>query len=141
MTDRKELVQALVRYELPIEPVLERLATFGFDSTPLVTLRAKDVVAMLSRYLEGELTAEQVTDWADQLEVRDDVEAEAPYRDQIKEWIFQLANPNLTEGVTIELAAGSAQKSSRYWIVPYNSRQERTVRALRARSAAQSPSR
>jgi hypothetical protein len=103
VADRRELVQALVRYELPIEPVLEELASIEWDSEPLVVLHARDVLAILDRFLTMELTADQVTDWADRLEVRDDVELEPSYSAQIREWIFQLANPNLRRDVSTQV--------------------------------------
>jgi hypothetical protein len=71
---RKEAVTRLVAYELPIEPVLQALAAFPLDSDELVRLGRSDLVAILDRFLSGRLTADQVTDWADQVEVRDDVE-------------------------------------------------------------------
>ena len=77
---RAQLVEALIRYELPIEPVLEGLARFPFDSAEeLAEVRVDHVLAILERYLSGALTAEQVTDWAGyRIEMRDDVALKQP---------------------------------------------------------------
>jgi hypothetical protein len=103
--ERIRLLERLIDYELPIEPVLEGLARFGWDSAAeLVCLRRADVLAILDRYLRGELTAEHVTDWADQLELRDDVGMEPGYEDALRDAIFRLANPNLRDEITPAVA-------------------------------------
>ena len=105
--NRKELVTALVRYELPIEPVAEGLALFGWDSADeLVQVGPDDLLAILDRYLRNELSAEQVTDWANRLEVREDVGAESPNDAAIRDVIFRLANPRLEGAITPDLARG-----------------------------------
>ncbi len=102
--DRRELVESLVRYDLPIEPVLERLAAFGWDAdAPLVQIRVDDVLAILNRYLAGELSADQIEDWANHLEVRDDVGMDPPHEEVLREIIFRLANPYLNHEITPEL--------------------------------------
>jgi hypothetical protein len=73
--DRRPLLCALIAYELPIEPVLAQLSAHGWDiDEPLVTLGADDVVRVLDRYLEGQLTSQQVAEWADLVECREDIE-------------------------------------------------------------------
>jgi hypothetical protein len=101
---RKQTVARLVAYELPIEPVLQALAAFPFDCEELVHLRRSDLLAILDRFLAGRLTADQVTDWADQVELRDDVGLEVGFEIQLRDAIFRLANPILNEPVTSELA-------------------------------------
>jgi hypothetical protein len=99
--DRKALLAALVRYELPVEPVLNRLASVPWDSTEeLARIGAADIVAILDRFIDGELSAEQVTDWADLLEVRDDVGVDPHHENALREIIFRLANPNLRDAIT-----------------------------------------
>ena len=103
--DRRELLNRLIRYQLPIEPVLEGLADFRFDSAgELVCLQRSDLVGVLDRFLAGELSADQVRDWADQLEVRDDVGVEPGFEGRLRDALFSLANPNLAEPLTPEMA-------------------------------------
>jgi hypothetical protein len=104
--DRRALLAALVRYELPVEPVLNQLASVPWDSTrELVRIGVPDIVAILDRLIKGELSAEQVTDWADLVEVRDDVGMDPPHEDALQEIVFRLANPNLRDAITPALAS------------------------------------
>lgn len=100
-----QLVEALLRCELPIEPVLEGLSQFPFDpAEELAELRVDHVLAVLERYMSGALTAEQVADWADRIEMRDDIGIEAEHADILRDSIFALANPAINEAVTPESA-------------------------------------
>jgi hypothetical protein len=95
------LLKSLADYTLPIEPVLAELREYGWDAeAPLFTLTRQHVLAILSRYLAGQLTAEQVTDWADLVECREDFGYEQVFEEGLKRAVFELANPNLTEAVT-----------------------------------------
>ena len=98
--DRIAALQKLIAYELPIEPVLVALASFGWDcEIPLVTLSPGAIVQVIERFLSGQITSEQLTDWADLIECREDIEVsnESP---NLAEVIFRLANPNLREPIT-----------------------------------------
>lgn len=102
--DRKMLLERLVAYELPIEPVLEGLSYFPFEAAAvLVCIQRTHVVSIIDRFVAGELNAEQVTDWADQVEVRDDLGLEESHRVVLRDALFRLANPNLREPVTLEV--------------------------------------
>ena len=86
------------------------LAEFPWDiEAALVTLTARDVVSILERYLSGEITAKDVEDWAETLEVRDDVEFDEIPNEQVLEAVHFLANPylhgDLTEAVAREWIA------------------------------------
>jgi hypothetical protein len=94
------VLHSLLEYELPIEPTLAELAAFGWDAEePSAYLSPKHIEKVLRRYLIGELTAEQVTDWADLVECREDIGAEEN-ETWLNDFIFRLANPNLSEAIT-----------------------------------------
>jgi hypothetical protein len=103
--DRAQLLRALIAYELPIEPVLADLRGFGWDAPhPFVLLTRDDIVRILDRYLAGELGAAEVTDWADLVECREDIAFPGGDKDVLSDALFRLANPNLRDDVTPELA-------------------------------------
>lgn len=103
--DRTSALRALLAYELPVEPVLAELAQYGWDAAqPFVTLTLVDVVRILDRYLGGALSSEQVTDWADLVECRDDIAYPETDHEVLSAAIFRLANPSLEGDVTIEVA-------------------------------------
>ena len=101
---RTTVLRSLLEYELPIEPTLAELAAFGWDAEePSAHLSSKHIVKVLERYLSGNLTAEQVTDWADLVECREDIGTENN-GSGLAEIIFRLANPNLSEAITPSVA-------------------------------------
>lgn len=99
-SDRKSALYALVEYSLPIENAIARLTNEPWDAPePLVYFSAVDVERVLQRFLNGELTHEQVTDWADLLECREDI-APKPGQEVLTNVLFKLANPDLASPVT-----------------------------------------
>ena len=102
---RTELLRRLAEYTLPIEPVLAELREYGWDAeAPFFTITRQHLRSVLSRYLDGELTSEQVTDWADLVECREDLGYEQGFEDALQRAVFELANPNLAQPVTSEVA-------------------------------------
>jgi hypothetical protein len=104
-----------VAYELPLDPALAVLSQEPWDcENPLLRFNANHVAAVLRRYIRGDLSAEQVTDWADLIECREDL---APVAGQefLQEVVFRLANPSLREPVTPELAR-SIEAELRPWL-------------------------
>jgi hypothetical protein len=101
--ERAAALQALIAYQLPIEPVLGTLSSLGWDQQePLVALSPEAFASVLERCLAGELSLEQLTDWADLIECREDIEVPAEPQD-LSHLVFRLANPNLEGAVTKEL--------------------------------------
>jgi len=98
--DRIAALHELVAYHLPLDSTLAKLAAFGWDApAPLLTLAASDVMRMLQRFSTGDISAEQLTDWADLIECREDIALPRQPVD-ISAVIFRLANPNLEGPVT-----------------------------------------
>jgi hypothetical protein len=101
---RAPLLKRVLAYELPIEPVLESLAELPFDcDEDLVTVSAADIVRIIDRCLSGTLSLQQVTDWADLLEMRDGVGFDGSNPQRISEIISRLANPTLYGDLTLGL--------------------------------------
>ncbi len=113
--DRASALQVLVAYELPLEPALAVLSHESWDCEhPLVRFTARDVSSVLQRYLRSELTSDQVNDWADLLECREDIAPE-PGQEKLSEVLFLLANPGLREPLTPALARSIEQELS-LWV-------------------------
>jgi hypothetical protein len=108
---REQLLQQLAEYRLPIEPTLAALREYPWDSdVPLFTVTREHIRTMLRRYLSGELTADQLTDWADLLECRDDITYEPASYEPLRQVIFELANPNLNAEISPEVAREIEQR-------------------------------
>ena len=98
---RGPLLRRVVAYEMPIEPVLEALANLPYDcERDLVQVTPRDVVSMIDRCARGDLSIDQLTDWADLLESRDGVGFAPPHAEHISEALFRIGNPTLQGAVT-----------------------------------------
>jgi hypothetical protein len=93
---RAELVTRLVRTG-PLPPTeLERLHSFGWDSdVTLVVLTIADARAVLCRHANGELSTDELVQWANQIEAREDITFEVADEKALGDLIFELANPSL----------------------------------------------
>jgi hypothetical protein len=103
MTDleRKKAVEDLVVRRGPVSEALLRLKRFPWDSdTELVILTRADALRLLDEYLQGKLTSDSCTEWADAVEVRNDIGLEEGYEDLLKDFIFELANPKINVPLT-----------------------------------------
>jgi len=101
--DRVRLIAQLLRYEQPLPHVLSDLAVYGWDSDgPLAELKSSHIRSALHRYLQAELSAAQVEEWANAIECREDIAYEPS--SLVGETIFELANPELTPPLNQERA-------------------------------------
>ena len=108
MSNRAELLKRLVEFRTPAKPVLDELQSFGWDwdQEPLVVLIASQFRAVFSRFLNGEIDARQLEEWADNLESREDVGFDPQQEGILKDLLFRIANPTLNEPLTAGLIEG-----------------------------------
>ena len=93
--DRAWLIAELLRCERPVPDVLTGLVDYGWDSDePLAELKPSHIRHALHRYISGELSAQQVEEWANAIECREDIAYEPSSMEG--DTIFELANPELT---------------------------------------------
>ncbi len=76
---------------------------------------------MLRRFLSGEISDRNVSDWADAVEARDDIGFNEEDEDILTDVIYELANPELTRPLSPETAAE--------WTCRLESRRERVTEA------------
>lgn len=94
-------LQDLVRLRRSVPDAAAALAAFDWDSDEeLVTLTRADAARLLTAYLDGTLTDADVVTWAEALEGRDDVGFEPSHDDTLKNLLFDLSTPELTEPLT-----------------------------------------
>ena len=104
MEDRTSLLERIIRFEPPIEDTVAMLAAYGWSSDQeLVHLAPADVISILDRFLEGELTDRQVAYWAELLEMREDVGYESLWADHLRRAVGQLASPEVHGAITPSL--------------------------------------
>lgn len=102
---REDALRALVELRVPVATATAALASFDWDSDrELVNVTCADAVRVLQQYLAGKLTAEDCQQWADALEVRDDVGREPGFEDELTEFLFEIATPEVAGTLTPERA-------------------------------------
>lgn len=97
-SDRLELVNLLLDAPDSLASTMERLSSYSWDFTGTgVQLKREHIEAALQRYLSGSLTREQLEDWANAIEGREDIEFDGSYGQLLADIVYELANPTLTQ--------------------------------------------
>lgn len=76
----------------------------GWDwlGAPLIVLTPDHFLKIMGRFLSGSLSAEQVEEWAGNLEGRDDVAFSPGNEELLDEVLFCLATPSINHGIDRE---------------------------------------
>jgi hypothetical protein len=99
--DRTQVLQDLLMLRTPVPEAAQRLKEIPWDSdVGLVTLTRTDGRRLLDAYLDGSLGDEAVEQWANAIEGRDDIEMEEGYEALLKDFVFELATPEITRRIT-----------------------------------------
>jgi len=105
MIDRYVVLQALAEFSKTtseLQGFLESLE-WDFDGPPLVMNRGH-FRSVLERYLKGGLSSQEVEDWANLVEGREDITFEPDDAELLREVVYELANPELTEQLSNQRA-------------------------------------
>lgn len=103
MTDvaRIAALEDLVTLRVPPVEAQQRLRDFGWDcADELVTLTRGNLLHVVDEYLLGNLTGDDVAQWANAVEGRDDIGFEEDFEAVIKDMVFHLATPEITAPLT-----------------------------------------
>ena len=102
---RAEILQELARFERPSEPLLQELRSFGWDwnDAPLLVLTRADFLRVIDRFLAGQISAAQLQEWAENLEVREDVAFDEKEAELLDDIFFRIATPEINEPLTHEV--------------------------------------
>ena len=100
------LLQSLLRLDQPVDHLETAVGRLPWDSDrSLVTLTGADAASILERFARGELSASDVERWANAVEGREDIDFDEGHESELREALFELANPLLTEPLTPARAA------------------------------------
>jgi len=111
--NRTDWLQALLHFDRPVSEITSSLAHFGWDSDEkLVTLKREHFVSILKRYLDDEISSEEVTAWANAIECREDIGFDEEHEDLVRETLHELANPYLTRPLSREIASELIERLS-----------------------------
>ncbi len=81
---------------------MHELRAMGWDwvGDPLLVLTQEHFVRIMDRFLAGQLTADQVSEWAENLEQREDVGFSLEKAQALDDLLFCLANPDINYAIT-----------------------------------------
>jgi len=93
---REELIRKIIDFEDDINQHITEVSTFGWDSDrELVILTKADIENVLRKFNAEEISKQQLDEWANFIESREDIGYETFQRDILVEIIHWLANPDL----------------------------------------------
>ena len=91
--DRPALLAALIAFDRPLAEIAAGLDVLDPLARPVATVRREDVVAVLRRYLAGQLDSGSVSAWAALVECREDLEFEPRHAEAVSDALTDLAYP------------------------------------------------
>jgi hypothetical protein len=105
MNKRNIALDALLRFEQPIDRLEASLAGFPWDAVAEVAwLSSTHITSVLNRFLTGRISAVEVEAWANAIEGRDDIGLDRENEQLLRRLVHELANPLLTQPLTRERA-------------------------------------
>jgi hypothetical protein len=108
MRGRAEILKDLVLLQGNLEILEKELSKFAWDSEmPLYLISIEDFTCVLKKSLNGEVDFETLTNWANAIECRDDLEFK---NEEMQEIVFELANPEIDGDITKERLQEIIQK-------------------------------
>ncbi|QDH80579.1 hypothetical protein FKX85_16640 [Echinicola soli] len=101
--DRENTLNELLNFERRLVELRYSLSVLEWDSEEeIVTLTLNHLKNILNRYLEKELSDNDIYEWANLIEMREDIRLDPTHEDLLKELIFELANPEINGSLTKE---------------------------------------
>lgn len=99
---RIEILTHLIEYDLPMMKLKDLMKDVPWDcQNPLVVFKIQHVQFALHKYLDKKCSAKDLEEWADLIEVREDIECSA---DILKEFLFQTSTPEINFKITEDYA-------------------------------------
>ena len=101
MKSRSQLLEELVWRKRPREIIFAELRPFGFDSDAVhYVIPASAVIEVIDQRLKGKISEQELVEWAECFECRDDVGFPEGKEDQLSDVVFCLANPEINYALT-----------------------------------------
>jgi hypothetical protein len=91
----------LIELRVPLSDGVAAVRTLPWDSAvDLVVIARSHLIRLLQRYLDGSLSAAEIDAWANAVESREDIGLDARDEATLHRFIFELANPSLSEPIS-----------------------------------------
>jgi len=101
---RENTLKNLVEFSKPIVELSNDLSnlTWDYEGEPF-TVYAYQILEVLNRYISADLSSEEIENWANLIECREDIEFEKAEQTILENIIYQLANPTLEGEITPDM--------------------------------------
>lgn len=97
MTGRKQLLLDLILLRGKPQDIKKELSKYSWDSvSPIVKIDTQSMIFVLTKYIKGDISTDELEEWANLVECRDDIEIPS----LIQKFIFELANPEINGDIT-----------------------------------------
>lgn len=104
-TKRKTVLVSLLQYDKSLQEHRNDLKSIPWDcDEELVILNGNHISKVLKRFVKGELSKEEIEEWANLIEGREDIEIEMAQEELVGNIINHMANPELQGTLTIDQA-------------------------------------
>lgn len=105
------ILARLVAFSVPLEEIRRSLSQFEWDyQGDAYSFSGQDLQKVLIMYLKGSLNEEQIEEWANLIEMREDIQFTGLNSGVVESAIFELANPVLYGDVSKESAEALIKK-------------------------------
>ena len=93
ITGRKDFLIELIEYRHPMNEILNYINTFPTEESDdyVVLLTRAHLISVLNRFLNGDLSAQQVEEWADHIGFINEIGEEEGYFEKIRQTLISLA--------------------------------------------------
>jgi hypothetical protein len=102
---RTEILTDLIELRKPVPAAVEAASALAWDEPDdLVVFTARHVRSALKRLLAGEFSADELEEWAELIQGREDIELKESDRERIVEFLVEASTPELFGELTRESA-------------------------------------
>lgn len=93
MRDRREVLLDLINNRVDTQSLISELSNYSWDcEEPLLIIKNEHISYILNKFLVGNLSSEELENWANAIECREDIAFE---NDSLEDVINRIANPVL----------------------------------------------
>ncbi|MEI7059235.1 hypothetical protein WBG06_25670 [Nocardioides sp. CCNWLW239] len=96
--NRLQILDDLLNRRIPTAEAHAALKRFPWDEEELIDLRVEHVASVLTDIIDGKLSPDEGTAWADAIDSRDDIGRQPGHEDDLNDALFQLSSPELLPG-------------------------------------------
>lgn len=99
-----DALKRFINLEIPLWYLKATFDRFPKDDELIVLITKLDITSVLTHFVEDKIQLLALNEWAEIIECRKDIRYDASYEEQLKEIIFELANPDIFSPLTKERA-------------------------------------